>query len=326
MILELIKTPRAKEKVEEAAESRVKHQRGFRWPRREGEAPLKLRKSKILFFSSFLQLLAVQSDLSEVSAQEPQVGLLAGWSEAAPCVLWAKFRPPELVGRLRFPTDVGRQSSSPDQGGGKHCTLRIEQNHLFSHQITWFSYIKWFKVKRKSSFLFQYIHLQQKTQCWVKKINFSLLRFHIWMSSLPEWRHFTQLDLWVQKTVCFQEKREGTKFRAVPAPSLFSPDCLRCLLGEKKKKKKDQTLFANHRIIKFLSGFLYHFTSPWKLEWVFLYKLPFLYIENPNFLWNHDLWGGIFGSLAFDLTVWMQKCNCWRFYLRLFPAQLFLGK
>lgn len=30
-----------------------------------------------------------------------------------PHVLWAKFRPPELVGRLRFLTDVGRHSSSP---------------------------------------------------------------------------------------------------------------------------------------------------------------------------------------------------------------------
>lgn len=38
-------------------------------------------------------------------------------------VLRAKFRPPELVGRLRFLTDVGRQSSSPDRGGDKHCTF-----------------------------------------------------------------------------------------------------------------------------------------------------------------------------------------------------------
>lgn len=116
----LIKTQRVKEKVKEAAERRVKHQRGFKWPRWEGEAPLKLRKSKILFF--FFQLSSVSG-----CTVWPLMGSrlkIHKWVCSQPeakrhpaslhqHVLRAKFRPPELVGRLRFLTDVGRHSSSP---------------------------------------------------------------------------------------------------------------------------------------------------------------------------------------------------------------------
>lgn len=74
------------EKVVEAAERRVKQQRGFRWPRWEGEAPLMLRKSKILFFfSAFFSFWLYSLISPEVKAQEPQAGLLTAWSRAPPC-------------------------------------------------------------------------------------------------------------------------------------------------------------------------------------------------------------------------------------------------
>lgn len=92
-----------KEKVEER---RAKRQGGFRWPRRGGETPLKLRKSKILFIFCSLQFLAEQSwCLRRFGAQEPHVGSLTAWSEAGWIhlhIFWARFRPPASVAGCSF--------------------------------------------------------------------------------------------------------------------------------------------------------------------------------------------------------------------------------
>lgn len=79
-----------------------------------------------LFFFSFLQFLAVQSDLSWGQGSGTTSGFAHSLKPSTPLlgfISWAKFRPPELVGRLCCLTDVGRQSSSPDRGGDKRCTF-----------------------------------------------------------------------------------------------------------------------------------------------------------------------------------------------------------
>lgn len=104
---------------------------------------------------------------------------------------------------------------------------------------------------------------------------FPSLLSHLNVISLA-WRRLAELS-WT--TLGFQGKRGEIKFRAV-SPCTFSVQSRLAV----RKKTKDQILFLNHWIITFLSGFLYHVTSPWNLEWVFRFKTSFLYSENREFL------------------------------------------